>query len=89
MILIIARIIVRCEIIRFNNVIEIGRIARGRARVNHTDRLSFSFTSFNSLSFTKVSLFMKLLKSALLQKRHIYIPILQIDIPNSLDVSKA
>ena len=81
MILIIARIIVSCEVIRFNSVIEIGRIARGSTRVNHTDRLSFSFTSFNSLSYTKISILMKLLKSTLLQKRHIYIPILQNGLP--------
>lgn len=87
MILIIARIIVSCEVIRFNSVIEIERIARGSTRVNHADRLFFSFTSFNSLSYTKISILMKLLKSTLLQKRHIYIPILQNEIPNSLDVS--
>lgn len=87
MILIIARIIVSGEVIRFNSVIEIVRIARGSTRVNHTDRLPFSFTSFNSLSYTKISILMKLLKSTLLQKRHIYIPILQNGIPNSFDVS--
>ena len=87
MILIIARIIVSCEVIRFNNVIEIRKIARGSTRVNHTDRWPFPYTSYNSLSYTKKTILMKLLKSTLLQKRHIYIPILQNGIPNSFDVS--